>query len=154
MIPASVADFLTAHALRALEFEAGSTATAPAAAARLGVAVGQIAKSMLFKGKDGFFRLVVAAGDTRIDNGQLKKALGCKHRLATAEETLAVTGLRPGGVCPFGLAEKGVALFLDESLFVHDLVFPAAGTDASGVPITPQRLAEVTGGTRVQLTSC
>lgn len=151
-IPKNVADFLTLHSLTALEFEPGSTPTAETAAARIGVPVGQIAKSMLFKGKDGNYRLVVAAGDKRINSSLLKKATGCKHRMATHEETLEVTGFRPGGVCPFGIADIGVPILLDLSLDAYATVYPAAGTDATGVPLSPARLVEVTGGTRVQVT--
>ncbi len=151
-IPKNVADFLAAHDLSALEFEPGSTPTAETAAARIGVPVGQIAKSMLFKGKDGNFRLVVAAGDRRINSSLLKKAAGCKHRMATHEETLAVTGFRPGGVCPFGLVGSGVAILIDVSLDEYATIYPAAGTDATGVPMSPARLVEVTAGARVQVT--
>lgn len=151
-IPQKVADFLAVHGLAALEFEPGSTPTAETAAARIGVPVGQIAKSMLFKGKDGAYRLVVAAGDKRVNNALLKKAAGCKHRMATHEETLEATGFRPGGVCPFGLAGSGIEILLDASLDAHETVYPAAGTDATGVPVTPARLAEVTGGTSVRIT--
>jgi prolyl-tRNA editing enzyme YbaK/EbsC (Cys-tRNA(Pro) deacylase) len=151
-IPQNVADFLAAHGLSALEFEPGSTPTAETAADRIGVPVGQIAKSMLFKGKDGQFRLVVAAGDKRINSGLLKKAAGCKHRMASHDETLAVTGFRPGGVCPFGLADRGVEILVDVSLDEYETIYPAAGTDATGVPMSPARLIEVTGGARVQVT--
>ena len=151
-IPQNVADFLATHGLAALEFEPGSTPTAETAAARIGVPVGQIAKSMLFKGKDGTFRLVVAAGDRRVNSSLLKKAAGCKHRMATYDETLAATGFRPGGVCPFGLAGSGVEILLDASLDEYATIYPAAGTDATGVPMSPARLVEVTGGVRVQVT--
>lgn len=152
LIPKNVANFLAACGLAALEFEPGSTPTAETAAARIGVPVGQIAKSMLFKGKDGAFRLVVAAGDSKVNSGLLKKAAGCKHRMATPEETLAATGFRPGGVCPFGLQGRGIEIFLDTSLQAYPTVYPAAGTDATGVPLPPARLAEVTGGLWVQVT--
>jgi prolyl-tRNA editing enzyme YbaK/EbsC (Cys-tRNA(Pro) deacylase) len=151
-IPPNVADFLAAHGLTALEFEPGSTPTAETAAARIGVSVGRIAKSMLFKGKDGNFRLVVAAGDRRINSGLLKKAAGCKHRMATHEETLTATGFRPGGVCPFGLNGKGIAILVDVSLDEYETIYPAAGTDATGVPMSPEKLVEITGGIRVQVT--
>lgn len=151
-IPANVADFLAAHGLTALEFEPGSTPTAETAAERIGVSVGRIAKSMLFKGKDGNFRLVVAAGDRRINSGLLKKAAGCKHRMATHEETLEATGFRPGGVCPFGLTGKGIAILVDVSLDEYETIYPAAGTDATGVPMSPEKLVEVTGGIRVHVT--
>ncbi len=151
-IPANVSNFLEVHGLSALEFEPGSTPTAETAAHRIGVPVGQIAKSMLFKGKDGAFRLVVAAGDTRINSGLLKKATGFKHRMASADETYGATGFRPGGVCPFGLGEKEIEILLDASLYSYDIVYPAAGTDATGVPVSPEKLKEVTGGADVSVT--
>jgi prolyl-tRNA editing enzyme YbaK/EbsC (Cys-tRNA(Pro) deacylase) len=151
-IPQKVAEFLRNHQLTALEFEPGSTPTAETAAQRIGVPVGRIAKSMLFKGKDGNFRLVVAAGDKRINSGHLKRATGVKHRMANAEETAAATGFRPGGVCPFGLAGCNIDILLDSSLDVYDIVYPAAGTDATGVPVSPARLLAITGGTKVSVT--
>lgn len=65
-IPEKVQAFLESHALSALEFEPGSTPTAETAAQRIGVPVGRIAKSILFKGKDEKYRLVVAAGEVSI----------------------------------------------------------------------------------------
>jgi len=151
-IPENVQKCLQQHGLKALEFEPGSTPTAESAAERIGVPVGQIAKSMLFKGKDGNFRMVVAAGDRRISSKLMKQVTGYKHRMATAEETLAMTGFKHGGVCPFALDSEKVAILLDASLEEYSLVYPAAGTDATGVPLTPQRLAEVTCGERVSVT--
>jgi prolyl-tRNA editing enzyme YbaK/EbsC (Cys-tRNA(Pro) deacylase) len=151
-IPEKVASFLAAHQLTALEFEPGSTPTAETAAQRIGVPVGQIAKSMLFKGKDNNFRMVVAAGDKRINSGELKRATGVKHRMANAEETQTATGFRPGGVCPFGLDGSGIEILLDGSLDAYEIVYPAAGTDATGVPVQPAHLLAITGGTKVQVT--
>src|SRR5512133_1675584 len=132
MVPRKVAEALEAAGLRALEFEPGSTPTAPLAAARIGVEVGQIAKSLLFRAKDGAYHLVVCAGDKRINSSRLKALVGSKASMADAEETLRVTGFPPGGVCPFGL--EGVAIWIDESLSSYSTVYPAAGTDSTGVP--------------------
>ena len=151
-IPAKVRAFLKSHDLEALEFEPGSTPTAEAAAQRIGVPVGQIAKSILFKGKDHQYRLVVAAGDKKINSGALKRATGAKHRMASAEETQEATGFLPGGVCPFGLEDASVAILLDVSLDEYDTVYPAAGTDATGVPLTPDYLQKITGGVKVEVT--
>lgn len=151
-IPLKVQAFLESHELSALEFEPGSTPTAEAAAQRIGVPVGRIAKSILFKGKDDAYRLVVAAGDRKINSGALKRATGAKHRMASAEETKEMTGFSPGGVCPFGLEESPVAILIDASLDAYDTVYPAAGTDATGVPLSPEYLLEVTGGVKVQVT--
>ena len=151
-IPPKVRAFLENPGLEALEFEPGSTPTAEAAAQRIGVPVGQIAKSILFKGKDHQYRLVVAAGDKKINSGALKRATGTKHRMATSEETQEATGFLPGGVCPFGLGETSVVILLDVSLDEYDIVYPAAGTDATGVPLTPDYLQKITGGVRVEVT--
>jgi prolyl-tRNA editing enzyme YbaK/EbsC (Cys-tRNA(Pro) deacylase) len=148
-IPEKVRRVLEQHGLDAREFEPGSTPTSPLAAEQLGVEVGQIAKSILLKAKDGRFYLVVAAGDRRIDNKRLKEQIGVKARMATAEETEQVTGFRPGGVCPFGLADaENLTVWVDRSLDRYDTVYPAAGTDASGVPMTPEQLIQVTGSER------
>ncbi len=142
MIPASVRKVLDAHGLQALEFEAGSTPTSQMAADRIGCEVGQIAKSMLFKGKDGTYRLIVCAGDRRVDNRKLKQALGVKARFASGEETENITGFKPGGVCPFGL--NNIDTLIDISLQRFDVIYPAAGNDASGVPMSFTKLQQVT----------
>lgn len=151
-IPLKVQEFLNCHKLSALEFEPGSTPTAETAAERIGVPVGQIAKSILFKGKDDKFRLVVAAGDKKINSGALKRTTGAKHRMASAEETREATGFLPGGVCPFGLEGSTVAILLDVSLDQYETIYPAAGTDATGVPLSPDYLQQITGGMKVEVT--
>lgn len=151
-IPIKIQKFLENHNLSALEFEPGSTPTAEKAAERIGVPVGQIAKSILFKGKDDNFRLVVAAGDKKINSGTLKRATGAKHRMASADETYEAIGLKPGGVCPFGLVEGSVEILLDHSLYEYETVYPAAGTDATGVPLSPEYLELITKGVKVEVT--
>ena len=151
-IPPRVQAFLDRHDLSALEFEPGSTPTAEKAAQRIGVPVGQIAKSILFKGKDDKYRLVVAAGDKKINSGALKRATGAKHRMANADETKQATGFLPGGVCPFGLEGTNIVILLDISLYDYEVVYPAAGTDATGVPLSPGHLQQITGGVQVEVT--
>ena len=68
-IPSKVQAFLNSHDLSALEFEPGSTPTAEKAAQRIGVPVGQIAKSILFKGKDD--KYFNSAGAEKISNAFL-----------------------------------------------------------------------------------
>ncbi len=152
-IPPKVRAVLEAHGLVPTESAPGSTPTAQMAADQLGVEVGQIAKSILWKAKNGTFYLVVAAGDRRIDNKLFKAAVGYKARMATAEETEGVTGFRPGAVCPFGLeGTEELTLLVDTSLDRFDIVYPAAGTDSSGVPLTVQQLVEITGAERCSVT--
>jgi prolyl-tRNA editing enzyme YbaK/EbsC (Cys-tRNA(Pro) deacylase) len=143
MIPKKVQKVLEQHNLKAIEFEAGSTSTSYSAAEKLSVPVGQIAKSILLAGKNGLFYMVVCSGDKKLSNSKLKKLLGVKTRMATAEETKRITDFEPGGVCPFGV--KGVVIFIDRSLEQYDTVYPAAGTDSSGVPMTFEELTQIAG---------
>ena len=151
MIPAKVRRVLEAHGLEALEFEPGSTPTAELAARRIGVETARIAKSLLFKGKSGGFYLVVCPGDKRLSSSALKRVIGSRVSMTDAEETEKVTGYRPGGVCPFAL--EGVEVLLDRELEFYPTIYPAAGTDATGVPLTFSLLAEITGGRIVDLTT-
>ena len=144
MIPDKVQQVLEAHGLSALEFEPGSTPTAEMAARRLGVETARIAKSLLFKSKEGSYYLVVCPGDKRLSSGVLKRIIGSKVSMTDADETERVTGFRPGGVCPFGL--EGVEVLLDQALGPLGTVYPAAGTDATGVATTLAQLARITGG--------
>jgi len=150
MIPDKVRAVLDRHGLVPHEFEPGSTPTSPLAAQKLGVTVGQIAKSLVFLGKDGKLVMVVCAGDRRVANSKLKELMGVKSRMATAEETLAATGFEPGGVCPFGL--EGIEILLDQSLGDYGTLYPAAGTDSSGVPLDFQTLQRITAGRLVDCT--
>jgi prolyl-tRNA editing enzyme YbaK/EbsC (Cys-tRNA(Pro) deacylase) len=152
MIPEKVRQVLDSHGLTAIEFEPGSTATSVLAAQKLGVTVGQIAKSLLFLGKDGKYCMVVCPGDRRVSSGKLKAAMGSKSRMARADEALAATGFGPGGVCPFGI-DPSIRVLVDRSLSAYDTVYPAAGTDSSGVPMTFDQLVAATGGTVAELLS-
>lgn len=152
MIPEKVQRVLDSHGLKAIEFEPGSTATSVLAAEKLGVAVGQIAKSLLFLGKDGTYCLVVCPGDRRVSSGKLKAVMGSKSRMARADEALAATGFGPGGVCPFGI-DPSIPIYVERSLSQYPAVYPAAGTDSSGVPMTFDQLVAACGGTVADLLS-
>jgi len=152
MIPEKVAHVLAQHGLEPLEFEPGSTPTAPSAALRVGVAVGQIAKSILLIGKDGKHRMVVLPGDKKLSSSAIKRITGVKHSMTSAEETREVTGFLPGGVCPFGVNDR-VDIFIDKGLSAYSTIYPAAGTDYSAVPISFDQLVAVTGGTVESLVS-
>jgi prolyl-tRNA editing enzyme YbaK/EbsC (Cys-tRNA(Pro) deacylase) len=144
MIPDRVQQVLSAHSLSAIEFAPGSTATSELAAGALGVAVGQIAKSLLFLGKDGGFTMLLCPGDHKVSSAKLKAALGVKTRMARPDETITATGFEPGGVCPFGVT--GIRILIDEALAQYDTIYPAAGTSASGVPMTFAQLVDITQG--------
>ena len=149
MIPRRVQQLLDHHGLTALEFAPGSTPTSELAAQQIGVATGQIAKSMLLKGKDGRYFLAVCPGDRRICSKKAKQATGTRIRMARHDETEAVTGFRPGGVCPFGVEE--VEILVDRGLAAYPLIYTAAGSDSSGVPVTFAQLKTITGAREVDI---
>lgn len=130
--------------LKIIEFE-DSTSTCELAAAALGVEVGQIAKTLVFMG-DGRPLLVVASGDTKIKSGKLKKLLGVsKVRMADPETVKQVTGYPVGGVCPLALPQK-LPIYLDDSMRRFPVVYAAAGTPRSALPVNMEQLQQITGG--------
>jgi prolyl-tRNA editing enzyme YbaK/EbsC (Cys-tRNA(Pro) deacylase) len=140
-----VKHFLSSKGIEVLEF-AEPTPTSETAALAVGCAVGQIAKTVLFiVGEKPV--AVVTSGDLRVKGSALKRALGLsgKVRLPGEEEVFAHTGYRPGGVCPFLLPET-LSLVVDSSMRRFLVVYAAAGNDHSAVPVTVDRLLEVTGG--------
>ena len=126
-----------------------STATVALAADAHGVEPGRIAKTLAFRLGDGRTILLVARGDARIDNRLFKAQFG-RGRMLGADDVLALTGHPVGGVCPFGLAQP-LPIYLDRSLRDFDEILPAAGAIHSAVRLSPQQLAEITGGEWVEV---
>lgn len=127
--------------LEVIEFDV-STATVQLAAEALGVEPGRIAKTMALRLKDRDV-LVLAKGDVKLDNKKFKSSFGTKARFIKLDEVEKVTGHPIGGVCPFGLIQT-LDIYLDESLKVYDVVYPAGGTPASAVKIDLKTLQSVT----------
>jgi len=121
------------------------TSTSALAAEALGVEVGQIAKSLVFTGKNGQAVLVVTCGDVKVDAKKLKQLVGFKPKFASSTEVEELTGYSPGGVCPFALLKK-LPIFLDICMNRFPVVYAAAGTPNSAIPISFSRLLEITGG--------
>ena len=122
--------------------------TAQQAADALGVAVGQIAKSIVFRRKsDDAAVLVVTSGDRRVDEKKVE-ALVCPDgkRLgrADAEFVKARTGFSIGGVSPLAHATPSVTL-IDQSLFRFDDIWAAAGHSHAVFQLSPQQLQSLTG---------
>jgi len=127
-----------------------STHTAELAAQTLGVAPGQIAKTLVFLA-DANPVIVVTCGDKKVDTKQLAKTLNVKKvKFANAELVTVLTGFPPGGVSPLGLT-KDLPIYLDQSLYQYDVVYAAAGTANSALPVRPDRLQEITAGSLVSV---
>lgn len=122
--------------------------TAQQAADALGIAVGQIAKSIIFRRKaDDSAVLVVTSGDRRVDEKKVEALVGKTGR-ADAEFVKARTGYSIGGVSPVGHAQPPVTL-IDRELFRFDVIWAAAGHPHGVFQLKPQDLERLTGGAPV-----
>lgn len=127
----------------------GTTATVATAAESLGVEPGRIAKTLAIRAGETIF-LLVARGDSRLDNRKCKDELGARPRMLGPEETLELTGHPVGGVCPFGL-KTAMPVYFDVSLKAFDVVYPAGGSTNTSVEVTVERLYELAGNRWVDL---
>ena len=124
----------------------GSTRTAVEAAESIGCQVEQIAKSLVFVGKEsGKPYLVVAGGSNRVHEKRLGRQIGEKIRKANADEVREATGYAIGGIPPLGHA-NALRTFIDEDLMKLDQLWAAAGTPHAVFSLSPAQLAEMTGG--------
>ncbi len=116
--------------------------TSQEAAEALGVGVGQIAKSVVFRRKqDDSAVLVVAAGDRRVDEKRVAAITGALGR-ADADFVKARTGFSIGGVSPLAHAEP-LTVLIDRSLFRFDAVWAAAGHPNGVFCATPDELVRL-----------
>jgi prolyl-tRNA editing enzyme YbaK/EbsC (Cys-tRNA(Pro) deacylase) len=118
--------------------------TAQQAADALGIAVGQIAKSIIFRRpRDEAAVLVITSGDRRVDEKKVDALVGKTGR-ADADFVKAKTGYSIGGVSPVGHAQKPVTL-IDRELFRFDEIWAAAGHPHGVFKLRPQDLERLTG---------
>ena len=145
--------YLAPYGIQVLRF-AAPTPTVETAAAAVGCAPAEIAKSMLLL-VGGRPLLVVACGDARVKSSKLKQAVGLSGKVSFPgpEEVRRHTGYAPGGVCPF-LLPKELPVLLDLSLRRFARIYPAAGDDHSAVVISSEQLAELTGGRFAEVCDC
>src|SRR5574338_12614 len=120
-----------------------STRTAAEAAAAVGCDVGQIVKSLVFRGRtSGGAVLVVASGSHRVDEARVAAVVGEEIEKATAEFVRERTGFAIGGVPPIGHAHPSVAV-VDEALLAHARIWAAAGHPRAVFALTPAELVRM-----------
>ena len=118
------------------------TRTSEDAARQLHCDISNIAKSIVFEGRDVAI-IVITSGSNRVDRKKkLKKILGYKPGQASPEYVLENTGYAVGGVPPFGHLKETIKI-IDEDLFKYDLIWGAGGTADTVFPITPEDLKEI-----------
>ncbi|MEI6221121.1 MAG: YbaK/EbsC family protein [Actinomycetes bacterium] len=128
-----------------------SARSAAEAAAALGIEVGQIASSIVFKLPDGRPLLVITSGAHRVDTALVAANLGVEklHR-ADADFVKSASGISIGGVSPFGwqhdgsLANPEPVVLIDRALAAFDVVWAAAGHPHAVFPTTYEELIKST----------
>jgi prolyl-tRNA editing enzyme YbaK/EbsC (Cys-tRNA(Pro) deacylase) len=133
-----------------IEF-AESTRTAQEAAERVGCTLGQIVKSLVFKGQvSNKPILVLTSGSNRVDEkrigGYAEESIG----RADAEFVRAVTGFAIGGVPPIWHLQP-METYLDEDLLQYATIWAAAGTPNAVFELTPEALQKMTGGKPIRV---
>jgi prolyl-tRNA editing enzyme YbaK/EbsC (Cys-tRNA(Pro) deacylase) len=140
------------QALKSLGFEfhplelPQGTRTSLDAARAIPCRIEQIAKSIVFRGKDSEEPvLVIASGPNRVDEKKIEKLIGEPVEKGDAEFVREKTGFAIGGVPPAGHAQK-IRTFIDEDLFKLKEIWSAAGNPNAVFRLTPQEIVKMTGG--------
>ena len=125
--------------------------TAQQAADALGIALGQIAKSIIFRRvQDDAAVLVITSGDKRVDEKKVAAMVGDLGR-ADASFVKSRTGFSIGGVAPVAHASSGVVL-IDRELFRFSEIWAAAGHPHAVFALTPAQLERMTGAPVAEVT--
>ncbi len=149
-----VQDLLTERGFncRVIEYEE-STRTAQEAAERAHCLLGQIIKSLIFKGgTSGKPILVLTSGANRVDEKRISDYAGETIVRADADFVRAATGFAIGGVPPLGHAQP-METYLDEDLLQYSTIWGAAGTPKAIFELTPQDLIRMSSGKVVTIKS-
>jgi prolyl-tRNA editing enzyme YbaK/EbsC (Cys-tRNA(Pro) deacylase) len=118
-----------------------ATRSAAEAAAACGCSVGQIVKSLVFRGRASAKPyLLLVSGANRVNEQGIAAAIGEALRRPDADDVRAITGFAIGGIPPLGHATP-LTTFMDAALLEHDVVWAAAGTPDAVFAIAPDRLA-------------
>ncbi|MGI5148566.1 YbaK/EbsC family protein [Plantactinospora sp. CA-294935] len=119
--------------------------TAAAAAAALGVEVGQIANSLIFDA-GGDPLLVLTSGAHRVDTARVAADLGLPAlRRASPEFVREHTGQPIGGVAPLG-HPKPIRTLVDTALADFPEIWAAGGVPRAVFPTTFAELLRITAG--------
>ncbi len=128
-----------------------STRTAQDAAESIGCTVGQIAKSLVFRDKNGDRPvLVIASGANRVDIAKIRDKTGLQLVKADAQYVKERIGFAIGGVPPVAHTQP-VRIILDVDLKQYAAIWAAAGTAHAVFKMTPDELEALTSGEWIDL---
>jgi prolyl-tRNA editing enzyme YbaK/EbsC (Cys-tRNA(Pro) deacylase) len=135
---------------KVIEF-AESTRTAQEAADRAGCQLGQIVKSMIFKGqRTNNAILVLTSGTNRVDEKKISQYMGEDIARADPEFVRAKTGFAIGGVPPVGHTCP-IETYIDEDILNFTTVWAAAGTPNAIFELLSSDLVKITRGKIVRV---
>ncbi len=121
------------------------TRTAEEAAAACGCALGQIVKSLVFRGAEsGRPYLLLVSGANRVDEARITESMGEVLVRPDAKYVRDVTGYAIGGIPPLG-HDTPMACFMDRDLLRYSVIWAAAGTPRAVFRAEPAALAEKSG---------
>ena len=122
------------------------TRTSAEAAAAVGCDVGQIAKSIVFRGKRSHQAiLVITSGANRVNEKRLRDLVGEPVEKPDADFVRAQTGYAIGGVPPLGHSQP-LTVLIDNDLLQYAEIWAAAGTPNAVFRLLPNDLAAISGG--------
>lgn len=129
-----------------------ATRSADEAAAACGCSVGQIVKSLVFRGAvSGKPYLLLVSGANRVNQEHVARVIGEALRRPDANDVRDITGFAIGGIPPLG-HRTPLATYMDAALVDYALVWAAGGTPNAVFPIAPQRLAAAAGASIISVT--
>jgi prolyl-tRNA editing enzyme YbaK/EbsC (Cys-tRNA(Pro) deacylase) len=129
-----------------------STRTAQEAADQAGCELGQIVKSLIFKGKHSEKPiLVLASGPNRVNEKLIGEYASEPIVKPDADYVRVVTGFAIGGVPPIGHARK-METYIDEDFAKYTTIWAAAGTPKAIFELKTEDLQTMTAGKVVKVT--
>jgi Cys-tRNA(Pro)/Cys-tRNA(Cys) deacylase len=113
-------------------------------AAKVGMPIDQVYKTLVCRGEKTGPMFAVVAGDQEIDLKQLAAAsLDRKCQLVPLKEVQPMTGYIRGGVTVLG-AKKAFPVFVDQEILLHEQISVSAGMRGLQIILRPSDYIEVT----------
>jgi len=138
------------YSYKVIEFQE-TTRTSADAAERIGCDIGQIVKSLVFRGHNsGKAVLVLTSGANRVDVKKLSKISGEPIDRADPEFVRSVTGFSIGGIPPIGHETK-IETYIDDDLQKYEIIWAAAGTPNAVFELTSKDLQKMTSAMVVEV---
>lgn len=118
----------------------GKVSSAEEAAEKRGIAISQLAKTLVVRVEEDRYVLVLVPGDSGMDYKKLRDHLGVRRlTMPDPDEALEVTGYRRGTITPLG---SGLPAILDRGLLGHAEISLGSGVEGWAIHLDPADLVE------------